>query len=65
MKRLIEDSAGAGSVGDSAGAGSVGGDSTTANSVGAGTSWITVRNCLLSMKDKVADVVADRRNVCW
>jgi hypothetical protein len=27
--------------------------------------WITVRNCLSLVKDKVIDVVANRYNVCW
>jgi hypothetical protein len=56
-----EDSARVGSVGgDSVGAGSAGGDSA-----GARTGWITVRNCLSSTKDKVANIVTDKQNECW
>jgi hypothetical protein len=49
MKRLRVDKAGAGS----------------AHSWRARTSRITVRNCLLSTKDKVTDDVVDRHNECW
>jgi hypothetical protein len=47
-----------GSVVDSVGAG-------LAHSWRGRTSWITIRNYLSPTKDKVADDVADRRNVCW
>jgi hypothetical protein len=43
------------------------------DSVGAGSAhlwrgrigWITVRNCLSSMKEKVVDDMADKHNECW
>jgi hypothetical protein len=47
-----------GSITDSAGAGS-------AHSWKGRTGWITVRNCLSSMKNKVADGMADKHNECW
>jgi hypothetical protein len=54
----VVDSIGAGSAVDSARA-------RSAHSWKGRTGRIVVRNCLSSMKDKVADVVGDKRNECW
>jgi hypothetical protein len=60
------DTAGVGSTGvGSVGGHTVGVGSAGRDSTGVGTGWITVRNYLSSMNDKVTDVVVDRRNECW